>query len=92
MENVLIYGSKDASKQVGTVSFNILRDKEIVDPNEVSNLLSTRYNIATRAGFHCAALAHKTLGTEGVGTIRASISYFTEKKEVERLVDAIWKI
>jgi len=92
MKNLIVYEAKDSKKQVGTISFNILKNGEVVSPNEVSNLLSTRYDIATRAGFHCAALAHKTLGTKKTGAVRASVSYFTKKKDIEKLINAICKM
>ena len=38
-----------------------------------------------RAGYHCAALAHATLGTKG-GTVRFSPSVFNTEAEVEKLV------
>jgi len=88
MKNIIVYGTKEAKKQVGTVSFNIF-GKDCV---EISNILSTRYNIATRAGFHCCGLAHKSLGTEKSGTFRASISYFTKKSDIDKLISAILKM
>lgn len=39
--------------------------------------------IALRAGFHCAPLAHETGGTAESGTIRASVSSYTTRNEVE---------
>ncbi len=40
-------------------------------------------NICTRDGFHCAPLAHKTLGTPKNGAIRFSFSIFNTLKHVE---------
>lgn len=88
MKSVTVYGEKDAKKQTGVVGFNV----EGHDCVEVANLLSARYNIATRAGFHCAPLAHHTLGTETCGMVRASVSWFTTRRDVEKLIDSIFRI
>jgi cysteine desulfurase family protein len=88
MDDVIIYGTKKASEQTGVLGFNI-KNQDCV---EMANLLSTRYNIATRAGFHCAPLAHGALGTRNCGMIRASVSWFTEMREIQKLVDAVWRI
>ncbi len=45
--------------------------------------------ICTRAGLHCAPLAHKTLGTGDDGAVRASFSVYTTEKEVDALADAL---
>lgn len=37
--------------------------------------------VCVRAGFHCAPLAHKTLGTEKGGSVRASIGFSNTKEE-----------
>jgi selenocysteine lyase/cysteine desulfurase len=42
-----------------------------------------------RAGLHCAAAAHRRLGTFPDGTLRAGFGPFTTEDEVDRLVDAV---
>lgn len=49
---------------------------------EVSALLD-RKGICTRPGLHCAPDAHKSLGTEKEGAVRASFSAFTTEKEID---------
>ena len=41
--------------------------------------------VIVRTGLHCAPLAHKTLGTFPEGTVRFSVSYFTNNKDFNRL-------
>lgn len=48
--------------------------------------------IAVRSGFHCAPLAHKTLGTEKSGTVRICPSVFTTFKETEIFLNAVKKL
>lgn len=43
-------------------------------------------DIAVRAGYHCAPLAHKSAGTLGTGTLRISVSAFSTMEEAEQLI------
>ncbi|MCL2740369.1 MAG: aminotransferase class V-fold PLP-dependent enzyme, partial [Oscillospiraceae bacterium] len=86
--DIIVYGAKNPEAQIGTISFNLKN----MDCTAVSNNLSRDFNIATRSGYQCAALAHRTLGTENSGTIRASLSYFSTKKDIDMLINALWKI
>ncbi len=51
-----------------------------------------RRGVALRAGWHCAPLAHHTLGTIGKGAIRASIGAFTTTKDISKFIDIAAKI
>ena len=88
LDNIIVYGPKNADKQIGTVSFNV-KDKDCMF---ISSLLSTEFDIATRPGYHCAGLAHKSIGTDKIGTVRASLSYFNTKKDIDYLINALWKV
>ncbi len=54
---------------------------------EVAARLSDR-GICTRGGYHCAALAHKTLGTEN-GGVRASFGIFNSSAHIDALACAV---
>ena len=56
-----------------------------IAPEELSERLASQ-GVATRAGLHCAPLAHMTVGTEKTGTIRFSASVFNTESEVERVL------
>ncbi len=45
--------------------------------------------IFVRAGYHCSALGHKTLGTDKGGAVRASFGIFNQMRDVWRLCDAV---
>ena len=45
-------------------------------------------DIALRAGYHCAPLAHKTAGTLDTGTIRLSVSAFNTRCEIADFLQA----
>ena len=76
---VTVYRSKNAS-YVPIVSFNI----DGFSSEEAANLLAEK-GYCLRAGYHCAALAHASLGTKN-GTVRFAPSVFNTETEVKNLV------
>ena len=68
----------------------MLVNKRGRDPSEVSGYLAKR-GICTRSGFHCAPLAHKTIGTGERGGVRISFGVFNTMKEVDALCDALFR-
>lgn len=54
-------------------------------PEELSEKLAEK-GVATRAGLHCAPLAHLSAGTGQTGTLRLSASVFNTEAEVERVL------
>lgn len=60
-----------------------------------AEMLEQRYGILTRAGLHCAPLAHRTLGTappDGDGAVRFSIGPTTTEEDVRHAVAAVHQI
>ena len=55
-------------------------------------MLDRRFNIAVRAGLHCAPLAHKAYGTTGQGTVRAVVSAYTKPAQIEYFLNSVKKI
>ncbi|MEE1282321.1 MAG: aminotransferase class V-fold PLP-dependent enzyme [Acutalibacteraceae bacterium] len=74
--------------QAPLLSFNI----GDMHSETVAVLLSEKYNIAVRAGIHCAPLAHKKLGTEEQGTVRVSLSYFNKNSDINAVINAVRNI
>ncbi len=62
------------------------------DSQEICDLLSENYGIATRGGLHCAPLCHKFLGTEKTGLVRASVSGSNTLEEAYVFLNAIKQI
>jgi len=85
---VEVYGPGIETERVGVISFNI----DGVDASEVSFILDQQYGIATRSGYHCTPLGHKTAGTEQRGAVRASFGIFNTEKDVEALIRAVQEI
>lgn len=72
---------------VPVISFNV---GDIVS-EEVGAYLAKR-DIAVRCGLHCAPCAHRKFGTEETGTVRASVSVFTARQELDALAAAVARI
>ena len=47
---------------------------------------------AVRAGYHCAPLAHRAIGTSDRGAVRASFGVFNSKNDVVKMTDYVYKI
>ena len=71
----------------GIASFNVGN----YSSSHVAKMLDNE-GIATRSGFHCAPLIHQKLGTNEIGAIRVSLSYFNNEKEIYSLYKALKKI
>ena len=82
IKGVKVYSQQNKS---GIVAFNVGNS----DSNEISDLLSERYDIAIRSGLQCAPLMHKYLGTSEQGVVRASVSCVTTKQECYSLLNAV---
>lgn len=87
MPFVTLYGPKPQKKS-GITLFNI----DGCRAEEVTDILSSRFGIAVRGGFHCAGLAHKTIGTWDVGAVRVSVGPYNSPADMDALADAVWKI
>ena len=89
IDGVELYTDRPAIQtHVPVLSFNIKGH----DSEEIAALLNDRFNIAVRAGLHCAPLAHESFGTLQRGTVRAVVSVFTETVQVDYFVASVYKI
>lgn len=82
---VTVYGDFSSPERCAIVSLNI-RD---YDSAEVSDALFQQYDIATRAGAHCAPLMHQALGTVDQGAVRFSFSHFNTLNEIRTAIAAV---
>ena len=62
---------------------------EGIDPAMLAFMLDQRFDIAVRAGLHCAPHAHRSLGTFPGGTLRISPGWFTTSEEIAIFCDAV---
>lgn len=82
------YSTSQFNMNSGVLALNILD----YDSNEIAEILDRKYDIAVRGGFHCAPLAHKTLGTESQGLVRFSLGCFNTIEEIDFAIKALWEI
>lgn len=59
---------------------------------EEVGLALNRMGFCVRAGFHCSALGHRTLGTDATGTVRVSVGYCTTEAQIDALADAVERL
>ncbi len=83
-----LYGTTDAGRRVGTVSFNI----EGYEAPDVGSILDDSFEIAVRPGLHCAPYCHKRMNTFPGGAVRVSPGVFNTEAELETLLDALKQI
>lgn len=88
IKGIHLYSRNDINNNSGIAAMNF----EEIESTEVSYVLDKTYKIATRAGLHCAPLAHQTLGTLGKGIVRFSVSCFNTVEEIDRTLDALRQI
>jgi cysteine desulfurase/selenocysteine lyase len=79
-----IYGPKDAAARTALVAFNI----EGRDPFETAAALNEQ-GVESRAGCHCATLAHRALGLDPPASCRLSFYVYNTADEVERACEAV---
>jgi cysteine desulfurase/selenocysteine lyase len=83
---VTIYGPQSSVSQVGVVSISLADH----DPPAVARLLEQQFRVQVRAGFQCAALMHRSLGTDSrQGTVRLSIGAFSTGADVDAATEAL---
>lgn len=80
--------AKKAEERTPVVSFQI----EGLTVSEVGYRLDKEFGICTRVGLHCAPWAHKTFNTFPEGTVRASLSLFNTREEVDYFLNAVKEI
>lgn len=87
MNYLQFYGNFQMEK-TAIVSFNI----KGIPSGDVAETLAEDYNIAVRAGTHCAPLMHEHFKTKEQGMVRFSFSSMNEESEVEYAIKAIKEI
>ena len=60
--------------------------------DQVADFLDRNASIAVRSGLHCSLQAHRALGTESTGLVRASFGFFNSIDEVDRLCANLEKL
>ncbi|HIJ80477.1 MAG TPA: aminotransferase class V-fold PLP-dependent enzyme [Desulfuromonadales bacterium] len=85
VEGATIYGPREWAQLGNVLSFTV----EGIDPASLALELDHGFDIAVRAGLHCAPFAHRTLGTLPCGTVRVSPGWSTTREEIAFFSDAV---
>ncbi len=88
IKNISLAGYDKRRERIGVLSVCV----NGADCVSLASQLSEKYNIAARAGFHCAYDAHKSLGTSESGTIRFSLGAFNTLADVKKTAFAMSRL
>ncbi len=88
VEAVQLYGPGAGEFRGPLVTFNIGE----MPSSEVAGILDREYDIASRAGIHCAPGAHQAMGTLKRGVVRLSIGAFNTDADINAAINAIERI
>lgn len=88
ISGVKVYGPPLGTPRGPLVSFNVGE----MAAGDVSGILDREFNIASRAGIHCAPGSHRVMGTLGRGAVRLSIGPFNTRDDIKTAVAAVENI
>jgi cysteine desulfurase/selenocysteine lyase len=83
-----VIADRQGEGRVGLVGINLPG----LSAAELAAILDERFDIAVRAGLHCAPYAHKHLGTFPEGTVRFSVGILTTVEEMRQAASALDEI
>ncbi len=86
ISGITVFGPPPGKLRTGVVSLLI----NGVEPAQAAIIFDNVFDIAVRAGLHCAPDTHRTLGTlETGGTVRLSIGAFNTEEEINFCLEAL---
>ncbi len=85
IEGITLFGVPGIEGRTPVVLFNV----DAMNSRSVADVLDRDFNIATRAGSHCAPLAHLSLGNGEDGGVRVSPGPTTTAEEIDRFLAAM---
>jgi cysteine desulfurase/selenocysteine lyase len=84
---ITIYGPREAARRTALVAFTVAGN----DPIQLAEGLN-RAGVESRAGCHCATLAHHALGLTPSGSCRLSFYLYNTLDDVDRAADALHEL
>jgi cysteine desulfurase family protein len=89
IEGLKYFGPRSVRHRVGVFSVQL----DGFAPTELAAVLESHFGILTRAGIHCAPLAHEAIGTTASGgATRLSFGPFLSTQDVQYACDALAEI
>ena len=87
ISNLKILGPNNNNQRLGVISFTFTKPKSPA-PHDIGDLLSQKFNVAVRTGFHCAMPLHQLFGFD-TGTTRVSLGIYNTQKDIDKLIDGL---
>lgn len=85
IDGVTLYAARSLENHIPLLSCNV----NGIAASDAAAVLDGDFNIAVRAGLHCAPLVHESLGTASGGAIRFSLGVFNQLSDIEAAVHAM---
>ena len=86
IDGIRVFGNPSVEKRTAVVSLVM----DSISPQELAKWLASEHNVASRAGYHCAPLAHETIGSlPGLGTLRFSFGFSNTVEEVDTVLELL---
>jgi cysteine desulfurase family protein len=85
LDGVTMYCAGDLSMHVGLLTASVSG----IGSQDVGTILDADFDIAVRAGLHCAPLVHAGIGTFPEGGVRFSLGPFTVRADIDAAVEAM---
>jgi cysteine desulfurase/selenocysteine lyase len=79
-----VYGPLDPARRAALVAFNVAGQ----NPLDLAQALDAA-GVESRAGCHCATLAHHALGLDPPASCRLSFTLYNTLDDVDRAIDAL---
>lgn len=83
-----ILGPRDPAQRTAVVSVTVAG----YAPDQLAAVLDQVFDVATRAGLHCAPQAHRTAGTLECGALRFSPGYFNTAADVRYALESLGQV
>ena len=85
---ITVYSPAPENNPSALISFRLVG----WNPEDLGYLLHESFDIRVRTGLHCAPMIHQEIGTAPEGTVRVSLSVFSEEREIDALGTALESI
>lgn len=85
LDSIEVLGPPVGAPRVPLVS--IVSDR--IASDQIAFELDRRWNIACRAGLHCAPAAHRALGTEATGAVRFGVGPYNTDEQIDTVISAV---
>lgn len=89
IKGITIYMPEKHDQYVGIISFCV----DGFNSEDIGMILDEDFDIAVRAGYHCAPYIHKYLNDIGtLGTVRVGVSRYSTKEDIDKLIVGLKEI